>query len=409
MCRPAPRVDAAGVTTTTAPLDPSTPGAEPGPHPARAQLRREAPVHSLPLPGGGRVWLVTRHDDVEPALAHPGLSEHDPRSAALPEPLDADIRHQVPAQDPPDPVRLRRLVARASTPRLVASLEPRVRAIAHELFDRVQLQGHLDLVDDYARPLSLTVIAELLGVPAADREPFRRWSYAAAATDGTGGETPERRRAATAEFAAYLGELCARRHREPGDDLVSALVRAAEDGAAVSREELVAVLRLLVVAGHETTVNLIGGGMLALLRHPGRLRLLREDPERLPGVVEELLRPDAPVETSAPRFSTVDVTLPGGTIPAGELVLVAVAPADRDGARPRDPDVRRADPHHLASGHGVHDGLGAPLARTAGHIAIGTLLHRAPGLRPAVRLDALEWWPSLLVRGSRSFPVLFDR
>ncbi len=412
---PCARRDAGPMTSTlsadpAAPPNPFAPEAKPDPYPVFTRLRREAPVHPVPLPDGRRMWVVTRHDDVEAALRDPRLSERDPRVDALPPPMNRIIRHQMLGQDPPDHTRLRRLVSQAFTPKLVASLEPRVQHIADALLDRVQLHGHLDLIDDYAHPLPLTVIAELLGIPDADHGPFRRWSHAAVANEIVA--VADWRAEAMAELADYLEVLFARKRRDPGADLVSGLVHAADGDDRLSDDELMAMVWLLIVAGHETTVNLIGNGLLALLRHPAQLRSLRRGPALLPAAVEELLRYDGPVETSTPRFSTAEVPLPGGTVPADELVLVVLASANRDGARFHDPDVldvHRADTRHLAFGKGTHYCLGAPLARLEGRVAIGTVLRRLPGLRPAMRLDALQWRPSLLMRGLRSFPVLFDR
>lgn len=397
--------------TRTALDNPFTVAAKPDPYPLFAEFRRAAPVHPLPMPDGSRLWLVTRYDDVDLALRDPRLSKRVPHVDALPPPMNTIIRHQMLAQDPPDHTRLRRLVSQAFTPRLVTAMEPRIQHVADDLIDRVRLCEAMDLIDDYAYPLPLTVIAELLGIPAADRAPFRAWSDAAVADD-TGGGPPEAwRTAAMVEFGEYLGDLFARKRRVPGDDLVSGLVRAADGGDVLSGDELLAMVWLLIVAGHETTVNLIGNGMLALLRHPAQMAMLRDDPGLLPGAVEELLRYDGPVETSTFRFSTADVELPGGTIPAGEQVLVVLASANRDSDRFPDADVldlRRADPRHLAFGKGIHYCLGAPLARMEGRIAIGTLLRRLPRLRPAVRPETLVWRSSLLMRGLRTFPVLFD-
>ena len=394
---------------TAAPPDPFAPAAQPDPYPAYARLRREAPVHPLVLPDGTRRWLVTRYEDVDAALRDPRLSKRDPQRDAMPPVVRAVVANQMLAQDPPDHTRLRRLVAQAFTPRLVAGREPLVQRTADDLLDRVRPGEGFDLVGDYAHPLPLTVIADLLGIPPEDRGPFRRWSDAAVAVDPAGGPVPPWRLDALGEFAAYLTALFARKRRDPGDDLTSGLVHAADEGDALSPEELLAMVWLLLVAGHETTVNLIGNGVLALLRHPDQLALLRADPGLLPGAVEELLRYDGPVETSTPRFSTAEVDLPGGTIPAGEQVIVVLASADRDPERFPDADVldvRRADVRHLAFGRGVHYCLGAPLARMEGRIALGTLLRRVPGLRSAVPFEELEWRRSLLVRGLRAFPVV---
>jgi cytochrome P450 len=395
--------------TAAAPPDPFAPAAQPDPYPAYARLRREAPVHPLVLPDGTRRWLVTRYEDVDAALRDPRLSKRDPATDSMPPIVRAVVANQMLAQDPPDHTRLRRLVAQAFAPRLVAGREPLVQRTADDLLDRVRPGEGFDLVGDYAHPLPLTVIADLLGIPLEDRGPFRRWSDAAVAVDPAGGPVPPWRLNALGEFAAYLTGLFARKRRDPGDDLTSGLVHAADEGDALSPEELLAMVWLLLVAGHETTVNLIGNGVLALLRHPDQLALLRADPGLLPGAVEELLRYDGPVATSTPRFSTAEVDLPGGTIPAGEQVIVVLASADRDPERFADPDVldvRRADVRHLAFGRGVHYCLGAPLARMEGRIALGTLLRRVPGLRSAVPFEELEWRRSLLVRGLRAFPVV---
>jgi cytochrome P450 len=409
LTEPAIRAERATMTAA-APPNPFTPDAKPDPYPLLARLRREAPVHPLPLPDGGSLWLVTRHADVDLALRDPRLSKRRPQTAELPDAMGQILGRQLLAQDPPDHTRLRRLVSQAFTPRLVAAMEPRIQHIADALLDRVAGKYRLDLIDDYAYPLPLTVIAELLGIPADDHEPFRRWSDAAVALDIPGVPVPQWREDAMVEFVGYLRELFARKRREPADDLVSGLLHAAEGGDVLSGDELLAMVWLLIVAGHETTVNLIGNGMLALLRHPAQLAMLRADPALLPAAVEELLRYDGPVETSTPRFSTAEVDLPGGTIPAGQPVLIVLASANRDEDRFADPDVldlRRADTRHLAFGKGIHYCLGAPLARMEGRIAIGTALRRLPGLRPDIPLDELAWRPSLLMRGLRSFPVAF--
>jgi cytochrome P450 len=312
--------------------------------------------------------------------------------------------------DPPDHERLRALVSKAFTPRLIERMRPRVQAIADGLLDAVQDSGGMDLIDDYAFPLPITVIAELLGVPAEDRNNFREWSDAAVSGNASQEYLEEILIPHMQAFTDYLRALFEEKHANPRDDLVSALVQAEEAGDKLSEDELLGMVFLLLVAGHETTVNLIGNGVLALLQHPDQLRKLKDDPSLIKPAVEELLRYDGPVETSTERFAREDVDMGGTVIPRGEMVLVVLAAADHDPERFSDPDdldITRTDNRHLAFGKGIHHCLGAPLARMEGQIAISTLLRRMPNLRLKGSSESLSWRLGMILRGLRGLPVEF--
>ncbi|HEY5016836.1 MAG TPA: cytochrome P450, partial [Streptosporangiaceae bacterium] len=294
----------------------------------------------------------------------------------------------------------------------VAELRPRVEAITSALLDDMAAraaagEAEVDLIEAFAFPLPVIVICELLGVPAGDRESFKDWSHAMLSSVAEPGQF---RTAATSMYY-YFTELLAAKRKSPADDLVSALiaVRDAGDGAGSFEErELVAMLFLLLVAGHETTANLIASGTLALLTHPAEFGRLRRDPSLLPGAVEELLRYANPLNHATERFTLEPVEIGGVTIPAREWVLCVTSSANRDPARFADPDrldVGRDPGGHVAFGHGIHYCLGAPLARLEGEVAFGALLARFPGLSLAVEAAQLRWRPSSLIHGLETLPV----
>jgi cytochrome P450 len=281
------------------------------------------------------------------------------------------------------------------------------------LLDRVTGAGRMDVIEDLAYPLPVTVISELLGVPVDDADQVKTWSRdVARALDAialpVGPEVLERGRAATRGMVEYFGRLADERRRRPGDDLLSGLVEAEEAGDRLTERELLATCVLLYVAGHETTVNLVGNGLLALLRHPDEWRRLRRDPARLPGAIEELLRWDGPVQRTG-RMAAEDVEIGGVAIPAGTLVLAMLGAANRDPAQFAEPDrldVTRDEPRHLAFGAGIHYCLGAPLARLEGRVAIGTVLRRFSGL--ALAVERPIWRPSSALRGLETLPVVLE-
>ena len=388
------------------------------PYPTYAELRSEAPVYRATLPDGRGVWLVTRYEDVVAVLKDERFVK-DWRKAMTPEQLAQipsipeamrPLSENMLDKDPPDHERLRRLVSKAFTPRLIERMRPRVQEIADALLDAVEEGGEMDLIDDYAFPLPIIVIAELLGVPAEDRNKFREWSNAAVSGDTTQEYVEKVLLPHMEAFVGYLRAMFEEKRKNPKEDLISALVRAEEAGDKLSEDELLAMVFLLLIAGHETTVNLIGNGTLALLQHPGELQKLKSDPALIKPAVEELLRYDGPVETSTERFAREDVRIGDTVIPKGEMVMVVIAAADHDPERfpkPDELDITRPDNKHLAFGKGIHHCLGAPLARMEGQIALGTLLRRMPNLRLKGSPESLTWRPGLVLRGLRSLPVEF--
>lgn len=399
-------------------VDLFSPDFKANPYPTYARLRSEAPIHRVALPDGRGMWLGTRYNDVSAVLRDERFVK-DWRNAMTPEQIAGvppipevmkPLTRNMLDTDPPDHERLRALVSKAFTPRLIERMRPRVQEIADALLDAVRDKGEMDLIDDYAFPLPITVIAELLGVPAEDRDKFREWSDAAVSGDTTQEYVEKILLPHMQAFTDYLRALFDEKRKNPKDDLISALVRAEEAGDKLSEDELLAMVFLLLIAGHETTVNLIGNGVLALLQHPDQLQKLREDPSLIKPAIEELLRYDGPVETSTERFAREDVRIGETVIPRGEMVLVVIASADHDPERFPNPDaldITRADNKHVAFGKGIHFCLGAPLARMEGQIAINTLLRRMPDLRLADSPESLTWRPGMVLRGLRGLPVKF--
>lgn len=387
-----------------------------------ARLREQGPIRPLYGLGPERGWLVTQYEDVLAILKDPGFIK-DPRKLATPSPegkqAETDARAEVMSAllayrrdmlvtDPPDHTRLRGLVSKAFTPRMIEHLRPRIQQLADELLDAVQEQGQMDLIADFAFPLPITVISEMLGIPVGDHQQFRAWSQTL--VTGVVEDEPAKVVAAMEAFAQYIKALLAEKRVHPGMDLTSGLVQAEEHGDYLSETELVSTIFLLIVAGHETTVNLIGNGTLALLQHPEQLNLLRTHPELLHSAIEELLRYTAPVSMSSPRWASEDIVLHDQLIHKGEMVFVSLIGANTDPQHFADPDVldlARLENHHVAFGKGIHFCLGAPLARLEGQIAIGTLLRRLPHLRLACDPEQLTWTQSPILRGLTSLPVAF--
>jgi cytochrome P450 len=359
------------------------------------------------------VWVVTRYDDVRAVLTDPRMAKDVHRwpggGRSRPSEATGVYAHMLHA-DPPDHTRLRRSVQKAFMPRR-AALRPRAEEIAAGLLDKMAAKRGevIDLLDAYARPLPIAVLCELLGIPVADRA----WIELSVSVYDQRAEHDRVER----ELAAYLTELIAAKRAEPGDDLVSALVVAPGnagsdgDGDGLTANELISTLFLLVMAGFDTTVNLIASGTLALLAHPGEVARLRQDPALLPAAVEELLRFTSPVNHANDRFTTEDVEVGGVVIPAGEWVFPALSSADRDPVQFADPDrldLGRDASGHVAFGHGVHHCLGAPLARMEGEVALGALFARFPAISLAVPASELRWRPVSLMNGLESLPVLLD-
>jgi len=387
------------------------------PYPFFARLRTEAPVQRVMLPGKQPAWLVTRYDDVLMALKAkqfakdrlnaraPDKSVRQPWVPTIVRPL---MRNMLDV-DAPDHTRLRTLVHKAFTPRTIEQMQGRIHRVTNQLLDSAEGTARMDLIRQYALPLPTTIIAEMLGVPVEDGHKFHRWSSAIVATN------PSRWGMIKAvpnilAFLRYIRRLVKLRRIEPRDDLVSSLVQAEEAEDRLSEDELVAMIFLLLVAGHETTVNLIGNGTLALLQQPEQLEHLREDPGLIGPAVEELLRYCGPLKVATERYAREDTLVNDTTIPQGELVYLALASANRDERQFPDPDtldLTRAPNRHLAFGQGIHFCLGAPLARLEGQIALNTLLQRTQELRLAVPPHALRWQGGLVIRGVKALPVTF--
>jgi cytochrome P450 len=413
------KVNKAGLHAIVAP-DLASPRFKADPYPFYARLRADAPVWRTTLPDERTAWLVTRYDDVARVLkdgtfAKDKLNAMDPEQRAktpwVPGVLKPLERNMLDLDDP-DHARLRALVSKAFTPRLIERLRGRIVALCEELLDAMERErrrkGGAELVADYALPLPATVIAELLGVPAEDHAKFHRWSNRLVSVSSK--RDMLRAMPAALAFMRYLRKLIERRRADPRDDLITALIRAEEAGDKLSEDELLAMAFLLLVAGHETTVNLIASGTLALLEHPEQANALRNDPSLAKSAVEELLRYTSPVEMATERYPREDAEIEGTTIPRGELVLAVLGSANRDERHFEDPDVLdiTRDPNrHLAFGRGgIHHCLGAPLARMEGQIAISTFLERFPEARLAVAPESLRWRRGVFLRGLERLPLV---
>jgi cytochrome P450 len=386
------------------------------PYPAYAWLREHSPVHKTRLPNGVEAYLVTRYEDAKAVLADPRLSKNAaasypgwrPGRTGIPGEHRSGIASHLLNLDPPDHTRLRRLVSKAFTPRRVADFEPRVVEIADRLLDSFGAEP-VDLVRAFAFPLPVIVICEMLGVPAEDQPIFHEWAAGVIDRSGPRGGVGR----SVKRVRGYLKDLIHKKRLalwdDPAtDDLLSALVRASDQGEHLSEDEAAAMAFILLFAGFETTSGLIGNATLALLRHPEQLAKLRADPSLLESAVEELLRYDGPVEFGTWRFATVPITVGGVDIAAGEPVLAVLAAADRDPRRFGDPDVldlSRNEGGNLALGHGIHFCLGAPLARLEGRVALARLFDRYPGLSLATDPAALRWHSGLIMRGLHELPL----
>ena len=380
-----------------------------------ARMRQNAPIYAHKTPKGDTVWYITRYQDVIQVLKdHQRFvknyaSIHPPVDASRTPNIHQAINQNMLFSDPPDHTRLRALVNLAFTPRRVAEMAPRIEQIATDLLDQAEQQGHMDLIAAYALPLPITVIAEMLGLPKDDWEQVFSWSQAIISPSRYHLTFRARRRKVKA-FVHYLQAKFEQRRQNPGDDLISALVQAEQAGDRLSELELSSMVALLFVTGHETTVNLIGNGVLALLQNPAQLALLQAKPSLMASAVEELLRYDGPVETSTTRWAKEDVLFQGHLIRRGDIVRVVLTSANRDQAcceEPHQLNIARTDNKHVAFGHGIHYCLGASLARLEGQIALTALLKRFPDLRLAQPTAELQWHSGVLFRGLKALPLIW--
>ncbi|WP_049570343.1 cytochrome P450 family protein [Nonomuraea sp. SBT364] len=392
--------------------DPSAPAHRADPHPLLHRMRAHAPVGRWRCPATGRVlWYLTRYADVQRALLDPALGRELDRlpagHAAFHRRWERDplamVRRNVFNLDPPDHTRLRRLIAPAFGPRTVTALERRIHAVVGELIDAMAAGGpEADVIGALALPLPLRVVAELIGFPLDDLDLLRRWS-----DDMLRSRDVTRVRRAGVAFVAHTRARLGERRARPGDDLLSRLVSSPD----ISPIELISSVFQLLLAGDETTVNLIGNAVLELLRHPGQLRRLRARPELIDSAVEEALRFNGPVGHSRMLYALTDVEIGGVPIPCGDIVVPVLLAANRDPAvfdRPDDFDIGRAPNRHLGFGHGGHFCLGATLARLQARAAVGALVRRFPGLTLAADPARLEWTPDLFLHGVRRLPVLLE-
>lgn len=400
-------------------FDPFDPEWATNPFPLYADLRRRAPVHRNAL----GFWVFARHADCLALLRDRRTSADD--AYIDPERLSAEFRFgsgaddpEVTARrdmrpflfrDPPDHTRLRGLVSKAFTPKVVESLRARTQQIVDELLDTAFEADRVDLLESFAYPLPVRIICDMLGVPVADQDRFKSWSTSLARGLDPDflltGEAIKDRDDAVMQFAQYFFELLAERRRSPGDDLLSRLVEVEDDGGVLSEAELLSTCILLLVAGHETTVNLISGGTLALLRHPDQLERFRTDPEVTRSGVEEMLRYVSPVQLTG-RAMIEDIEIAGVTLRAGDFVMVLIASGNHDADQFPDPerfDVGRTSNNHLGFGFGIHHCLGAPLARMETQVALTSLVRRAPDL--AVTVDEPTYKTNVVLRGMESLPV----
>jgi cytochrome P450 len=389
------------------------------PYPLYHQLRSEDPVHWSDLANS---WILTRYDDVQFAL------QYDPRLTAerlspliqqLPEatqievePLRQHLSTFLQYYDPPDHTRLRTLVNKTFTPRMLECLRPRIQEIVDELVDAVYHSGRMEVIREFAYPLPAIVVAEMLGVPPEDRDQFKQWSDDIAEFfEGVGEDyaaVARRTNQSVLELTDYLGRLFAERRQHPQEDLISALVAVEEAGDRLSEAELFGMCSFILEAGHETTTGLIGNGLLALLQHPDQMQKLRNDPSLIKTAVEEFLRYDSSIQRIS-RVAVQAFELGGKQIRQGQRIWAMQGAANRDPAQFPEPDrldISRQKNRHVAFGHGVHHCLGAALARLEGAIAFNTLLRRLPGLRLAS--EVLEWQEGVSLRTLKLLPVAFN-
>ncbi|MFC8044613.1 cytochrome P450 [Nocardia sp. NPDC057353] len=381
------------------------------PHATYRALRERGPLHRIRA-NGVVGWLIVDHEVAKQAFAEPAISKRigSPEGQAVlakngaAELFNTAISDNMLFTDPPQHTRLRRLVAKAFAGPAIRDLQPRITAIADALLDDIGERTAVDLIDSYAFQLPTAVICELLGVPDADKADFRSWT-AAVVNDSA---TLEERTAAGISYLTYLSKLIAERTDDPRDDLLSQLIIAKDHEDRLDEHELIAMLLLLLIAGHETTVNLIGNSVLELLRDPARAERLRTNPEAIPAYLEEILRCHGSLHVATVRYTTAPITLGGTDIDAGEFILISLAAANRDPARFTDPDridLERPESRHIAFGHGIHHCLGATLARVEGTIAISRLLTKFPDISLDGEFSDLTWRKSLLIHGLTNLPV----
>ncbi|WP_274651030.1 cytochrome P450 family protein [Paenibacillus humicola] len=404
------------MTTFDTGLDLSSPDFKRNAYAIYNRLRREDPVFETILPDGRKAWMCTRYDDVLAALKDnerftknlQSLSPEEYDSVLPRKEMELLSNHMLSA-DPPDHTRLRAIVSRAFTPQLVDHMEPDIRRIADGLIDRIAEKGSMEAIADFAFPLPILVIGQMLGIPEEDHMLLKKWSsdFIAAANDRN-----KMKEAAPSfqAFGQYIQAMIAERRKSPRSDLTSLLIDAHDSGDRLSAAELSSTIWLLILAGHETTVNLIGNGIFALLENPDQMRLWQNDPSLTITAVEELLRYYSPVEIATARWAGRDFDWYGKNVNRGDVIFVNLASANRDPehfGHPDRLDLSRKKNKHVAFGSGIHFCLGAPLARLEAQIALSALLQRLPNIRLEGTFDEIRWRPGILMRGLERLPVAF--
>lgn len=390
-------------------FNPFAPEVKQNPYPYYAHLRNHSPVYWVE---SLQSWAVSRYEDVAYVAKNTQIFSSAPIVPAILGELNPvpEVKWLI-STDPPAHMPLRKLVSKAFTPRMVAALEPRIKEIAAQLLDRVEEGADFDLVRDFSTPLPVMVIAEMLGVEPERYRDFKRWSDDL--LRASGGAIPpaelERLRASVNDLKHYFEQAIEQRRRNPKEDLITALVRAEEENQALSAREVLAMCVLLLIAGNETTTNLLGNTLITLLSHPAEFAKVRADLSLVPQMIEEVLRYESPVQAIL-RLATSDAEIAGSTIPAGGSVMILYGSANRDQRQFPNPDafdVTRNPQDHLSFGYGIHYCLGAPLARLEARVAMDAFLRRFPRIR--MREQRPEWVESFVVRGPKMLPLELGR
>ena len=380
------------------------------------ESRKKQPILFVNQVEIGKEWLITRYEDALPLLKDNRLKKdwtnvfsQDIKNMYLSVDNSDHLTTHMLNSDPPNHSRLRSLVQKAFTPKMIAQLDGRIQRIADDLISNIERKGTLNLVDDYSFPLPIIVISEMLGIPKEDQAKFRIWSHAVIASPETPEEIKETEKQLS-EFITYLQYLVDIKRKEPKEDLVSALILAESEGHKLSARELYSMIMLLIVAGHETTVNLITNTVLALLENPNQLQLLKDNPKLIDSAIEEGLRYYSPVEVTTARWAAEPFQIHDRTIEKGDMVVIALASANRDETVFENPevfDITRENNRHIAFGHGSHFCLGAPLARLEAKIAITTLFNRMPELQIKGNREEIKWQGNYLMRSLEELPLTF--
>lgn len=380
------------------------------------ESRKKQPILFVNQVEIGKEWLITRYEDALPLLKDNRLKKdwtnvfsQDTKNMYLSVDNSDHLTTHMLNSDPPNHSRLRSLVQKAFTPKMIAQLDGRIQRIADDLISNIERKGTLNLVDDYSFTLPIIVISEMLGIPKEDQAKFRIWSHAVIASPETPEEIKETEKQLS-EFITYLQYLVDIKRKEPKEDLVSALILAESEGHKLSARELYSMIMLLIVAGHETTVNIITNTVLALLENPNQLQLLKDNPKLIDSAIEEGLRYYSPVEVTTARWAAEPFQIHHQTIQKGDMVIIALASANRDETVFENPeifDITRENNRHIAFGHGSHFCLGAPLARLEAKIAITTLFNRMPELQIKGNREEIKWQGNYLMRSLEELPLTF--